>query len=720
MFLANVLRRMRPRSARSRGGVRRAPGQRSRARPLVLEALEERCLLSVQFTAVAAGDATSNDAIIWTRAQDSSTTQGVPLIALVSTDQNFGSGVFYTGTTDPTRDYTLKVDATGLQSGTRYYYRFVAGDGTRSRVGTFKTAPDPTAQVPLHFGFSGDADGRWRPYDVTAGIAAQNFDFFTFLGDTIYETATSVSPGTADPYLNPAQALVDYQRKYLEQLQPVNPGGFPGLQSFFASQGNYTLLDNHELGNKQFTSGGAPAGSPAGSGVANTDPSNDVNTTGTFMHNTPGYQAMLQAFDDFQPVREETFSAPDDPRTDGTQQMYFAQQWGANSIFFQLDDRSYRDIEIRTTAGGPDIGPRADNPDRTMLGRTQLEWFAQSLLDAQANGVTWKFVAISSPIDQVPSDYLVPAGPLAKDWNAGYRAERNELLKFIADNHIDHVVFLTTDDHQVRISRLSYLTDPSDPTSVAPVPGAFQILTGPLGAGGLPMINDHSFNSIKARADSLAAEQVSLGMPPLGLNPSFPGLVNVFREGDPQADVLRQPVDFYSPDTFNYATLDVSADGESLTVRIFGINNFAANTFPEPSQVGPERLIMSFQVIAAPENDNSQGSNGQGDSLRASLPDGNVSQSVFVGIQASDLLAGNGGNALGSGMVTGGSTSSASPNLKIETGRVVANGVIGAGAGNSGRAGQGIGGGIYVTTGGVADPDVLTATDDVFATLAQR
>src|SRR5262249_47601223 len=244
-------------------------------------------------------DATSNDAIIWTRAQDSGTTQGVPLTALVSTDQNFGSGVFYTGTTDPARDYTLKVDATGLQSGTRYYYRFVAGDGTLSPVGTFKTPPDPTAQVPFHFGFSGDADGRWRPHHVTPRIPAQHFVFFTFLGAPVYESASSVSPAPADPYLDPAQALADYQRKYREQLEPVNPGGFPGLQSFFASQGNYTLLDNHELGNKQFTSGGAPAGSPAGRGGGNADPRNDVNNTGTFQANTTGIQAMLQDYYQF-------------------------------------------------------------------------------------------------------------------------------------------------------------------------------------------------------------------------------------------------------------------------------------------------------------------------------------------------------------------------------------------------------------------------------------
>src|SRR6516162_2081290 len=46
MFLSNVLRRMLPRIVRSRGSSRPAHGQRSRARTLVLEALEDRCLLS--------------------------------------------------------------------------------------------------------------------------------------------------------------------------------------------------------------------------------------------------------------------------------------------------------------------------------------------------------------------------------------------------------------------------------------------------------------------------------------------------------------------------------------------------------------------------------------------------------------------------------------------------------------------------------------------------
>jgi hypothetical protein len=54
MFLANVLRRIWPRAVHSRGGSRPAHSRRSRARPLVLEALEDRCLLSsYSFTLVA-------------------------------------------------------------------------------------------------------------------------------------------------------------------------------------------------------------------------------------------------------------------------------------------------------------------------------------------------------------------------------------------------------------------------------------------------------------------------------------------------------------------------------------------------------------------------------------------------------------------------------------------------------------------------------------------
>src|SRR5262249_41756099 len=84
------------------------PRQR-RPRPvkLALEELESRLTPSTSFLGVAAGDATSSDVILWTRAQDPSTAAGVALIAQVSTDQTFASGIAFTGTTDPAQDYTV-------------------------------------------------------------------------------------------------------------------------------------------------------------------------------------------------------------------------------------------------------------------------------------------------------------------------------------------------------------------------------------------------------------------------------------------------------------------------------------------------------------------------------------------------------------------------------------------------------------------------------------
>src|SRR5262252_2857920 len=116
----------------------------------------------------------------------------------------------------------------------------------------------PSAATPTEHG----ARTRW-----CSVFGELNLDYFVFLGDTMYETASTGSPAAVDPFADPAQALEDYRRKYLENILPVKPGGFPGLQALFAAQGNYTLLDNHELGNAQFMSGGAPPGEPPGKGV---------------------------------------------------------------------------------------------------------------------------------------------------------------------------------------------------------------------------------------------------------------------------------------------------------------------------------------------------------------------------------------------------------------------------------------------------------------------
>ena len=556
-------------------------------------------LAATAFTSVAAGDMSADDAILWTRTIDTASGRPVAaaLTAQLAAEPEFREILFsYKGATDPARAGTIKIDATGLSSHTRYFYRFVSEAGEISPTGRFTTAPRDDEKVAVRFAFSGDAHGAWRPYPLVQRFGELNLDYFVFLGDTMYETASTGSPAAVDPFADPVQALADYRRKYLENILPVKPGGFPGLQALFAAQGNYTLLDNHELGNAQFMSGGALPGEPPGKGVDAANPANDVNGSCDFINRTRGFTALLQAYLDFQPVRERRVSAPGDCRSDGTWQLYFAQRWGANIIFINIDDRSYRDIQMALPGGGGDSGPRADNPRRTMLGKTQLAWLERVLDNAQKQGVTWKIVAISSPIDHVG-----PFGPIfpwdgPKTWIGGYRAERTRLLKYIVDNRIDHVVFLTTDDHLNRVQGLSYLAEPGNEKTRMPVPGAFTIVAGPIGAVAPDRFTRHDYAAVKAVADKLAADERAADIEPVGLRANFPGLKQVFREGDPKADAARQPVDFFSPDTFNYVVLEISPDGKSLAVDTWGIDSYTENSLPEPDQVAPPRRILGFRI----------------------------------------------------------------------------------------------------------------------------
>jgi phosphodiesterase/alkaline phosphatase D-like protein len=394
-----------------------------------LAALSPAAWGDVVFHGIAAGDPTSADVVLWTRAENGGSPTS--LIAQVATDQGFANIVkTLDGATSADSDFTLKLEATGLASNTRYYYRFIGPGPVTSPTGQFTTGPTRDHKVAVKFGFSGDADSRFRPYPSIATIAAQNLNYFVFLGDTMYETASSGSPAvpvvagqTTDPAAL-SKALSAYNRKYLENVLGVDAAngkaismGQQSLQPMLAATGTYTLLDNHELGNQQLQSGGAPPAVP----FQSTDTMFDVNNTGSYNNKTSAYQTLMKSYLDYHPTRQSILgtpvrgyapsgppvNSPSDPRSDGTPRLYFAQKWGANSIYIQTDNRSYRDIRLsKPTSPGAnttadDVGPRADNPRRAMLGSTQLQWLESALLQARDDGMPWKFVTLSSPIDQV-------------------------------------------------------------------------------------------------------------------------------------------------------------------------------------------------------------------------------------------------------------------------------------------------------------------------------
>ena len=317
---------------------------------------------AVTFLGVAAGDATSTSATLWTRAVDTAAPANSALTVDITTDPAFASGITHLPgcTTDSTKDYTCKIDVSALTPNTVYFYRFVGPASEVSNVGRVKTAPASSASAPLHFAFSGDNDGLIRPYALANVIPSQNLDFYINLGDVIYETGSNLTASGAhngQSWLNSpsvtlsgasaslngeptftgfataAQLKADYEKKYRENFLPVNTNGQNSLQVLYAAQGNYTTWDNHELGNRQYINGGAPAGGsvggpagtdmPTGRGVdarnngsGNLFNGNDANNSANdYMNRSTGFQTLQNVFLSYQPIANHgTVNSPGDPR----------------------------------------------------------------------------------------------------------------------------------------------------------------------------------------------------------------------------------------------------------------------------------------------------------------------------------------------------------------------------------------------------------------------
>lgn len=91
---------------------------------------------------IASGDPQRNRVILWTRATPVDPSETLRVRWVVATDPGMKQ-VRQSGrvTTDRRRNFTVKVDATGLDPGVTYYYQFEAR-GVKSPVGRTRTLPD--------------------------------------------------------------------------------------------------------------------------------------------------------------------------------------------------------------------------------------------------------------------------------------------------------------------------------------------------------------------------------------------------------------------------------------------------------------------------------------------------------------------------------------------------------------------------------------------------
>ncbi|MFZ6675778.1 alkaline phosphatase D family protein [Undibacterium sp. Xuan67W] len=329
--------------------------------------------LTVNFLhGVASGDPQSDKVIIWTRLTPSAS-QDLDVTWEMASDNQFTrivkSGSF---TTNAARDFTVKVDVTGLSASTVYFYRFTYGTA-RSATGRTKTLPTGSvSQVKLAvFTCSNYPAGYFNVYAEVAKL--NDIDAAIHLGDYIYEYQrdgyASQDAASLNRLVDPKNEIItltDYRSRYAQYRTDGD------LQAMHAALPLIAIWDDHEFANDAWIGG-----------AENHDPA----TEGPF---SARRAAALQAYNEWMPIR-----LPDPTKND---RIYRSFDFGNLVSLHMLDTRLIgREQQLSYTnyisaSGAFDavkFTTDISNPTRQLMGAEQTSWLQSQLGKSAA---TWQIL----------------------------------------------------------------------------------------------------------------------------------------------------------------------------------------------------------------------------------------------------------------------------------------------------------------------------------------
>jgi alkaline phosphatase D len=355
---------------------------------------------------VASGDPLSDRVIIWTRITPTDFGQTLSGSYHVATDNQFNnivaSGIY---STDSTKDFTVKIDVTGLNPNTFYYYEF-EHNGTYSLVGRTKTLP-LGAVDNMRLAVVSCASLESGYFNAYEAIANRNdVDAVLMLGDYIYEyESQGFSPnGNVDRTWQPAEEITelnDYRLRYnsyrLDYALRKLHQNFPWI----------CIWDDHETANDSYP-GGAD---------------NHQANEGTWAQRM---SAGKKAYFEWIPIR---------PKATGNQEIFRTFELGDLAKIIMLDTR----LEGRDQQVGAN-DPVFNDTTRTILGPSQFNWLKNEL---STTTQPWKIIGNQVMIGAVE----IFGTPVNTDSWDGYPAERQKLFDHLTSNNIENMVVLTGDIH---------------------------------------------------------------------------------------------------------------------------------------------------------------------------------------------------------------------------------------------------------------------------------
>lgn len=405
--------------------------------------------------AVASGDPLPTAVILWTRL--SSVTADTPVQWQVAADAAF-TRLVASGTAMAlaARDYTVKVDATGLAADTRYFYRFTSG-GVTSPTGRTRTAPT-VAVAALRFAVVTCSDFSRGLYNAYARVAElEDVQAVIHLGDYIYETGRNA----VRPHDPPRRitTLADYRRRYASYRETVE------LQNVHLAHPMIWVWDDHETCDAAWRGGADPADhQPA--------------TDGPWEARRA---AGMRAAEEWLPIRQ--------PEPGRDERIYRHFSFGPLADLTMIDTRQIgrsQQIENNAEQGFLQTGAFTD-PARTILGLEQETWATQQLA---RTGHTWRLLGnqvVLAPLKIAGAPRAAGASVFANNdqWD-GYEPARDRFLDAARAGNVRNLVVLTGDVHASMAFEIA--RDPNNPASYLPATGrgseGVEFVTPSISSGG--------------------------------------------------------------------------------------------------------------------------------------------------------------------------------------------------------------------------------------------
>ena len=368
---------------------------------------------SVFHHGVASGDPLTDRVILWTRVtvpRERNETRAINVQWDIARDERISqivrSGI---APATPERDFTVKVDASGLEPGRSYFYVFTAA-GQRSPIGRTKTLPSgAVSRIQLaSVSCANYPAGYFNPYRCLAD--RDDLDAVIHVGDYIYEFENGVYGDGSGLLRIPeprreAVSLSDYRVRYATYRSD------PDLQDVHARHPFIVVWDDHEFTNDAWKDGASNHNEGEGDWATRK-------------------AAAARAYLEWMPVREAA---------GGGIRLYRSFRFGTLADLIVLDARSLRDRQV----------PQDDivaitSRARSLLGKEQEAWLFDTMRASARAGTAWRVLG-----QQVLfSRFAFPGRPVALNdtWD-GYQASRDRIFDFLTAEKMRDVAILTGDIH---------------------------------------------------------------------------------------------------------------------------------------------------------------------------------------------------------------------------------------------------------------------------------